>query len=207
MDEMLAYETVDGIIPTYYDYSRVRICPGVSANVCTLFYTYGRGHEVQRSLAYVHDTVAKAAWGNFHYYVHPEPLFWYCFRLIKVDRHAPELQALAGVLKEAVIERVGKTAMQNPVCLAMRLLICQYFGVANDLDLEALLQLQGSDGCWDGGWIFCFGKTKIQIQHKGFTTAMAVEAIKAELGPEACGPFVSCFVQKKAVLTNGNEHA
>lgn len=97
--------------------------------------------------------------------------------------------------------------MTNPICLAMRVLICQYFGVACDEDFEALLSLQSADGSWDQGWIFCFGKTKIQIQHKGFTTAMAVEAIKAELGPEVCGPFVSCFVEKKAVVaTNGNGH-
>jgi hypothetical protein len=154
--------------------------------VCCFFYTFGRGDKVRPSLDYVSRTLANRAWDISRYYPNPEPLFWYSLRLIKADLDAPELQSLAIVLRQAVTERIGKAALENPIVLAIRLLICKYFNVPNKADLEALLQLQSEDGTWDGGWFFSFGKSQIRIQNKGLTAGMAVEAIRGALETESC---------------------
>ena len=231
MDEIMANPTVDGIVPTYFGSSRLRICPEVATNVCCMFYTYGRGHEVQPSFDYVLETLQDRAWHLSRYYPQPEPLFWYVFRLCKTTKHEldstitdPDLNAdvptlpfllnldnledlndkkpnattttpppvskanitnnqnihaLRTFLLPAVTERIGRDALDNPICLAIRLLICQHYGIPNEADVEALLALQDQkDGKWDQGWFFAFGESKIRIQNKGLTTGMAVQALK-----------------------------
>lgn len=215
MDEIRTNPTVDGVVPVYFGSSRIRICPEVSANVCCMFYTYGRGHEVQPSFDYVLKTLQDRTWHLSRYYPQPEPLFWYVFRLcgtterqsdsvttgpdldagvstldLELDSSnkkndvpadfdaSTNIRALLSFLLPAVAQRIGRDALDNPVCLAIRLLICEHYGIPNEADMEALLRLQDDDGKWNQGWIYAFGRSKIRIQNVGLTTGMAVEAVK-----------------------------
>jgi len=165
----------------------MRICPEVSADICCFFYMYGRGAEVQPSFDYVFRTLTNRDWHISRYYAIPEPLFWFSLRLYKAAPQTSELRHLASILKTVVTERIGRDALDNPAALAIRLLICQEFGIINEEDLVRLLQLQDVDGSWNGGWFFAFGKSKIRVHHRGLTTGMAVEAIKGALGVEKGG--------------------
>lgn len=218
MNEILTNPTVDGVVPMYFGSSRIRICPEIAVNVCCMFYTYGRGHEVQPSFDYVLKTLQDRTWHLSRYYPQPEPLFWYVSRLCKTTEResdsittdpgldasvstlylnldssdktnavppvfdtATNIRALLSFLLPAVTKRIGRDAMDNPACLAIRLLICEHYGIPNEADMEALLALQGEDGKWNQGWFFAFGESKVRIQNVGLTTGMAVEAVKGYL--------------------------
>lgn len=86
------------------------------------------------------------------------------------------------VLRECVKERIGTKIpigdeKNNAVCLAIRLILCQYLGVPNQEDLRALLALQQHDGGFGVGWYYNFGKSKVKIGHRGYTATLAMEAI------------------------------
>ena len=93
IDEILGCKNSDGIVQvlrlsrlsrytglTYYqvhlDPNRPRIAPEVSANILSLFYSYGRGHEVQQSLKYLKNAMALEEYQGSRYYYTPECLLY-----------------------------------------------------------------------------------------------------------------------------------
>ncbi|KAF1954259.1 hypothetical protein CC80DRAFT_595372 [Byssothecium circinans] len=182
LDEILACENEDGIIPLYFQKERARVCIEVCANVCTFFYTYGRGDQVRKTFNLVLSTLKKRDFGTKRYYFTLEPLMYYCLRMVSAA-DTPELTEMRNVLRECVTERIGSKVTiggedDNAVCLAIRLLICQKLGIPNSVDLQTLLALQRDDGSFGVGWYYNFGRSKVKIGHCGFTATLAVEAIK-----------------------------
>lgn len=178
MDEMLdVCPNKDGIIQLYYDPNRPRVVPEVVTNVLTFFYTFGRGHELEKCLEYVYSVLQNRSHHPTRYYFTPEPFFYYLHRLLKAS-DAPELQKIKELLITRVEERIG-TETDNAICLAIRLLVCQYLDIPNHEDMEALIQLQEEDGSFGVGWYYAFGRTNIKIGHRGYTCALATEAIRA----------------------------
>lgn len=154
------------------------MCPEVSANICTFFYTYNRGHQVRKSFDWVYSVLRDRAYHiSARYYFHPEPFFYYVRRLVRSAKQQPELDQLGELLAARVQERIGTTP-DNAACLAIRLLICQDFNIPNQEDLQALLRLQEDDGSFGVGWYYRFGRSQIKIGHRGFTATLALEAIK-----------------------------
>ena len=118
----------------------------------------------------------------------PEPLFFFVLRLLRAasstsSRHIlaadlpDELHPIRDRLIARVKARIGQ-GIENALCPAIRLLVCQGLGLQNDADLQALLALQEDDGSFGPGWYVRYGSSGIKIQHQGFACVMAVEALK-----------------------------
>ncbi|KAG1822755.1 Haloacid dehalogenase-like hydrolase-domain-containing protein [Suillus subaureus] len=137
MDDMLDYIDDDGII-------QVLVC----VNALTLFYFYGRGHQLDRTLHWIREVLLHRAYLDA--YIKP-------------------------LLIERVQERIG--ADGDALALSMRLRLCAYLGLRNDVDLRTLLPLQCEDGGWEIGWIYKYGSSGIKIGNRGLATSLAMKAI------------------------------
>lgn len=195
MNEMLSYRGKDGIVQVYFDRKRPRIGmsvhiifhqerievflspdPIVCANVLTLFYRNGRGHELGESLDWVEQVLINRACSSGTLYYHTqEQFFFFLSRLIK---SSPEVrQRLSATFKQRVSERLG--AEGDALALSMRVIAAAAVGIIARYDLDRLLAMQEEDGSWKEGWFYKYGSTGLLIGNDGVTTALAVEAISA----------------------------
>ncbi|RXW24997.1 hypothetical protein EST38_g879 [Candolleomyces aberdarensis] len=178
MDDMLQYVDKDGIMQTYFDHTRPRFDPVVCANALTLFYMYGRGGELSKTLQWVYEVLLNRAYvDGTRYYRHPE-CFLYCISRLLAASGDPDLHAqLKPLLKTRVQECIG--AEGDALQLAMRIIVCEFVGIRDEIDLRALLPLQCEDGSWEIGWVYNYGTTGLLIGNKGLTTALAVKAVES----------------------------
>ncbi|KAJ8518255.1 hypothetical protein ONZ45_g4647 [Pleurotus djamor] len=178
MDDMLAFVNPDGIIQTYFDHNRPRFDPVVCVNTLSLFYTYGRGHQLRTTLEWVHEVLLNRAYlEGTRYYDTPECFLYFISRLLKASTDSALHLLLRPLLRERVQERMG--ADGDALALAMRILVCDFVGIRDEVDFRALLPLQLEDGGWEIGWIYKYGSSSIRIGNRGLTTALAINAIKA----------------------------
>lgn len=214
MNEMLDYVNSDGIIQvqittlfhihclgancrprvqTYFDHQRPRIDPVVCVNALSLFYTYGRGHELKGTLQWVYEVLLNHAYlDGTRYYETPECFLFFLMRLLERSGDADLHALLKDLLKERVQERMG--AEGDALTLAMRLVVCTYFGLRNEVDLRALRQLQCEDGGWENGWFYKYGSSGIRIGNRGLTTVLAMKAVEAmtpSLPPSPSPTFIA----------------
>jgi len=163
---------------TYCDSERPRFDAGVCVNVLTLFYTHGRGSEVKPTLLWIRDILLYRAYlEGTKYFNAPECLFFLVTRLLACSEDAELHGMLQPLLKDRVQERIG--AEGDALALAMRILVCNFVGIRNEVDLRGLLPLQCIDGGWEIGWIYRYGLTDISVGNRGLTTALAIKAIEA----------------------------
>lgn len=176
MDDMLDYIDDDGIIQTYFDHRRPRVDPVVCVNALTLFYYYGRGHQLDRTLHWIHEVLLHRAYlDGTRYYATPECFLYFLGRLLEISSDVYLAVYIKPLLIERVRERIG--ADGDALALSMRLRLCAYLGLHNDVDLRTLLPLQCEDGGWEIGWIYKYGSSGIRIGNRGLTTSLAVKAI------------------------------
>ncbi|KAG6897904.1 hypothetical protein C0992_009388 [Termitomyces sp. T32_za158] len=182
MEEMLEYIGPDGIILTYFDHRRPRFDPIVCVNALSLFYSYGRGNELQKTLQWVQQVLRNRAYlDGTRYYETPECFLFFTSRLL-ANSGDQELHAmLKPLLKERVQERIG--AKGDALALAMRIIVSDFVGIRNEIDLRALLPLQCEDGGWEIGWMYKYGSSGIRIGNRGLTTALAIKAVEAMTAP------------------------
>lgn len=129
-------------------------------------------HEVLLNRAYLDGT---------RYYETAECFLYFLSRLLSSSGD-PELHALLKpVLKERVQERIG--ADGDSLALAMRILVCDFVGVKDEVDLRTLLTLQCEDGGWEVGWMYKYGSSGISIGNRGLATALAINAVEAMTQP------------------------
>ena len=148
----------------------------VCVNVLTLFYSYGRGYQLDRTLHWVHEVLLHRAYLNgTRYYTTPEDFLYFLGRLLQISGDAYLATYLKPLLIERVQERIG--AEGDALALSMRICTCAYLGLRNDIDLRALLPLQCEDGGWEVGWVYKYGSSGINIGNRGLTTSLAVKAI------------------------------
>ncbi|KAI1800362.1 HAD-like protein [Daldinia bambusicola] len=178
LDMMAEYVRDDGSFQTYFDRSKDRVDPVVSANILACFYYYNRGHEFQRTLNYVRLMLLNRSYiQGTRYYSSPDCCLGFIGRLLRSsnDNH---LQTTLGPLLEAQVrERVGLGG--SALDLAMRIITCSQLGVQCEHDRRALLDLQCDDGCWEGGWLYQYGRSKVKIGNRAVTTAMAIAALSS----------------------------
>lgn len=161
---------------TYFDRSRPRVDPVVCVNVLRAFYKHGRGHELQNTLRWVRDVLKSRAYiEGTRYYPTPEAFLYFLGRLLESANDVCLHRELFLILRERVKERVGLPG--DALCLAMRLLTCQYVGITDEADLEKLCSMQCEDGGWEPGWVYRYGKTDVRIGNRGLATALAVKAL------------------------------
>ncbi|KAG2138330.1 Haloacid dehalogenase-like hydrolase-domain-containing protein [Suillus clintonianus] len=176
MDDMLDYIDDDGIIQTYFDHHRPRFDPVVCVNVLTLFYSYGRGHQLDRTLQWIREVLLHRAYlDGTRYYVTPECFLYFVGRLLEISNDGYLAIHIKPLLIERVQERIG--AEGDAMALSMRLCLCAYLGLRNNVDLRTLLPLQCEDGGWEIGWVYQYPSSGVKIGNRGLTTSLAVKAI------------------------------
>jgi hypothetical protein len=150
----------------------------VCINALTAFYAYGRGPDLHLTFEWIRNLLLHRAYlEGTRYYRTPEAFLFFLTRLLKCSDDAELHEQMDALVKERVQELVGGGG--DALTLAMRLLACEYVGLANDVDLRKLLPLQCEDGSFETGWMYRFGTTGIKIGNRGMTTAMSINAIEA----------------------------
>ncbi|KAK0244731.1 HAD-like domain-containing protein [Armillaria nabsnona] len=178
MDEMLLYVNEDGIIQTYFDCNRPRIDPVVCVNVLSLFYSYGRGNEIIPTLEWVYQVLLHRAYlQGSRYYETAECFLFFLYRFISSCDSPVIHNRFYPLLKDRVMERIGREG--DGLALAMRLIVCDFTKVKNEIDLQTLRGLQREDGGWDSGLIYKYGSSGLSIGNRGLTTVMAIHAIQS----------------------------
>ena len=90
---------------------------------------------------------------------------------------APEVKERIGsVYKERCRERIGMQG--DALALAMRVAYCATEGLDASVDAQKLKEMQDVDGGWKGGWFFRYPNKGFLVANDGFTTAVAVDALK-----------------------------
>ena len=184
LDEILATcLNDDGIVQVYFDVRRPRIDPVVCVNALSLFYTYGRGHQLRRTEQWVFDVLINRAYSQgTRYYATPECFLFFFARLLK--RASSVRRRILSTLVERVKEHLGQFDT-DPLAISMRLLTAHALGISQRttnriaIDLEQLCILQQADGSWDEGPLYKYGSRDVSIGNRGLTTALAINAIRA----------------------------
>ncbi|KAJ6617998.1 Haloacid dehalogenase-like hydrolase-domain-containing protein [Mycena sp. CBHHK59/15] len=176
INEMLEYVNKDGIIQTYFDHGRPRFDPVVCVNILTVFFFHGRGQELHKTRDWVYEVLLNRAYlDGTRYYLTGECFLFFLMRLLQQSGDSGLNSLFKPVLKERVQEGIGKPG--DALALAMRILICQYVGIGNEVDLRTLLSMQCEDGGWEVGWIYRYGSSGMKIGNRGLATALAINAI------------------------------
>lgn len=148
----------------------------VCCNVLSLFYLNGRGPELDDTLDWVYSVLEHREYiQGTRYYCTGDSFLFFLSRLLTVS---PAVRArFEPLFAIRVRERFG--AEGDALALAMRIVAASHVGISDTVDHERLLGMQLSDGSWETGWVYRYGKTGILIGSKGLTTALAVNALGA----------------------------
>lgn len=186
MDQVLNNLGSDGLVQVYDDPQRPRFDAVVCVNVLTFFYSYGRGHQLQRTYDWILKVLYYRAYleGSL-YYSTPE---WFLFAISRLIFYVVEAnQSLPTdflqLFQLRCRERIG--ASGDSLARAMRIISCVRAGIHED-ELQRDLRDLKSTQCSDGGWPYCpmyvLPKANTQIGNRGVSTALALQAIQlAEL--------------------------
>lgn len=145
-------------------------------NVLTFFFIHGRGVELAQTLDWVYSVLLHRAYidGTLYYYGGDTFLF-FLSRLLAVS---PAVYSrFAGLFARRVFERSGAEA--DALGLAMRIIAGAAVGIRMYVDYERLLSMQSADGSFPLGWAYKYGGSGMLLGNQGWTTALAVQAIKA----------------------------
>ncbi|TRM57278.1 HAD-like domain-containing protein [Schizophyllum amplum] len=176
MDEMLHLRSSDGVLQVYFDPSRPRVDPVVCVNALCFFHLNGRGQELAETLDWVEAVLRHRAYlHGTRYYEPAEAFLYFLGRLLSVSDEVR--QRLGALYEERCRERVNMPG--DALTLAMRVISCQTSGVDAAGDVDRLSEMQQVDGGWENGWFYKYGKNGVLIANRGFTTALAINAIRA----------------------------
>ncbi|KAK6607569.1 hypothetical protein H4I96_03804 [Botrytis cinerea] len=178
LDKMAEHANNDGTFQTYFDRSKKRVDPIVSANILACFYSYNRGHEFARTLQLVYCMLLERSYlQGTRYYSTPDICLGFIARLLRSSNDSHLHITLGPILKSRVGERIGLNG--SALDLAMRITTCVQMGVSCESDRRALLGMQCDDGSWEAGWMYQYGSNGVKIGNCAVTTAMAVAALSS----------------------------
>lgn len=180
LDQFLANRhSRDGLIQTYFDEKRPRVCPFVLVNVLRVFYRYSRGEEVQNEFKHVRNILDNCGYENgAAQYLLAEPFLYFMACLVKENPEKKEIQELRKALIAGLRKRVGRP--DDSFAVAARVLACQSMDVEVRSDISYLKELQDTDGGWETGWVCRYGRTKRRIGNRGVVTAFAIKALEQD---------------------------
>lgn len=185
----------DGLVQTYFDERRPRVCPWVLVNVVRAFYHYRRGADVQNELQYVTCVLKSRAYvDGSDYYASAEPFLYFLSCLVHANPGVAEVQALRVPLANACQERVGRR--DDAFAVAARVLACQALGVWAASDVSYLKDLQQSDGGWEQGWVCCYGRSKKRIGNRKSSSMYKMYARRPLTSYAYLGGVVTAFAIK-----------
>ncbi|KAJ6040799.1 HAD-like domain-containing protein [Penicillium canescens] len=177
LDEMHDFIDEDGDVQTYFDKSRPRVDAIVALNVLTLFYKYGRGHEIPFTMEWIYNILINRAYVQGTRYYPNGEWFLYCLTRLLRESSDPTLkEILEAPLRARVAEKVGSTG--DACCLGMRVLACNYFGIDNSVDRQKLVDIQQEDGGWEASCMYLVPGAKREVGNRGASTAFAVKALE-----------------------------
>jgi len=177
LDDIVMNVDVNGIVCTYYDPTRQRIDPVVCVNILRLFYRYGRGHELAKTLEWVQETLYSRTYlVGTRYYPTPEAFLYFFSRFLETSGDEDLQDSLIPILRQRVTERIGFPG--DAICISMRLLACSFVGLPNPVDVDVLCSMQCEDGGWPAGSVYRYGKSGISIGNRGLATALSISAIR-----------------------------
>ncbi|KIM94467.1 hypothetical protein OIDMADRAFT_45810 [Oidiodendron maius Zn] len=163
MDGMLQFLNPDGLFYCYFDSSRPRVDPFISANALRLFYANGRGFQLVAALHFMKDMLRTGA-------------FEHGTRDLCVKNpSAKELGDLDSLIRQRLQERMGCT--QDAPSAAFRLIASNNLRMRNSKDEKILLDSQHVDGRWTG-YVYRYGSSGVLFGSDGLTTALAVAALQ-----------------------------
>ena len=180
LDQFLANRhTRDGLIQTYFDKNRPRVCPFVLVNVLRVFYRYSRGEEVQNELNHVRNILDNCGYENgAAQYISAEPFLYFMACLIKENPEKKEIQELRTSVIAGLRKRVGCPG--DSFAVAARVLACQSLDIEDESDISYLKKLQEVDGGWEIGWVCRYGRTQRRIGSRGVVTAFAIKVLEQD---------------------------
>ena len=137
---------------------------------------FDRGHELSQTLDWVYSVLKHRAYvDGTLYYQGGDTFLFFLSRLLSVS---PEVyQRFGPLFRQRVFERSG--ADGDAQQLAMRVIAGATMGIRMFVDYERLLRMQEVDGSFPMGWAYKYGGSGILLGNKGWTTALALKAIKA----------------------------
>ncbi|KAF8992603.1 HAD-like protein [Cyathus striatus] len=176
MDEMRQYTNADGIILMYWDHSRPRLEPCSSINAITLFYSHGRGEELESTTAFIEDMLINRGYiDGTYYYPSPEIFFYFLSRLLLTSPTV--FKRLGPIFEKRITERFKIPC--DSISLAMRVFVAaRLFDLVDDYDVSVLIDMQQSDGSWRKGCFYTYGIASHRVENVGLTTALALCAIR-----------------------------
>ena len=152
----------------------------VCTNILTFFYLNGRGDELSETLNWVFDMLKHRAYlDGTYYYAGADTFLFFLSRFLRVAKSSPSTSVFnrfAPIFSERVHERMG--ASGDALALSMRILAASVVEVCDRVDYEALLDMQEGDGGFPAGWMYKYGMSGMLLGNRGFTTALAVKAVK-----------------------------
>ncbi|KAF0319339.1 hypothetical protein GQ607_013444 [Colletotrichum asianum] len=176
MDDMLKFMNPDGLAYCYFDPSRPRIDPFISANVLRLFYANKRGWQLQHTRRFMEDMLRTGAFEHGTRYYHlPDFFLYYLSDLCAKHSRDDELDTLRDLIVWRLQERIGAT--HDAPSAALRVIAARNMQLSNNMDRKVLLDLQHSDGRWTG-YVYRYGSTGILFSSEGLVTALAVAALR-----------------------------
>ncbi|GAB1201286.1 hypothetical protein APSETT444_010676 [Aspergillus pseudonomiae] len=179
MDMMLRYRTPDRLVQTFFSEFKNRVDPVVCCNVLSLFYQYGRGHQLSETLSWVGQVLQRHAYiHGTTYYPEPEAFLFFVSRLLLRPKGSSPVvyKRMRALLTERVKERVGIPT--DAASLAMRLIVCHQTGIHDVRGLKQLLSMQEIDGGWEMGTLHQYASKNLRLGNRGTSTALALEAIR-----------------------------
>jgi hypothetical protein len=169
----------DGLVQTYFDEKRPRVCPTVLVNVIRVFYHYERGADIQNELCHVRNILLNRAYVNgAAMYLLSESFLFFLSRLVEANPDETEIQCLREPLVTRLRERVGRH--DDSFAIAARVLACQSMGVWAGSDIAYLKEMQELDGGWEIGWVCRYGRSQKRIGSRGVVTAFAIKALEQD---------------------------
>jgi hypothetical protein len=180
LDRFLANRhSQDGLIQTYFDAKRPRVCPTVMVNVIRVFYHYNRGADIQNELQHVRNILLNRGYVNgAAQYLLAEPFLFFLACLIEENPGGTEIELLREPLIAGLRERVGR--QDDSFAVAARVLACQSMGVWAGSDISYLKEFQELDGGWEIGWVCRYGRNQKRIGSRGVVTAFAIKALEQD---------------------------
>lgn len=179
---------------TYFDKRKPRHDPIVYANVLACFHTFNRSHQLPPTVLthilsfLTHRNHLKGT----RYYSSPDCCLYFIARLLRSAvvggdevAEAHLRVTLLPLLRVCVRERMGAQG-SSALDLAVRVRTCQMLEMEGEGgvegDVQALRAMQREDRGWEGGALYRYGSSGLDIENRGVTTAWAVSALAAEMG-------------------------
>ena len=163
----------------YFDNSRCRIDPVVCLNVLSLFYKYGRGSDLEETLAFAYDALLSRTYINgTRYYQTAETFLYFAYLFVEESKSADIRRKWTPLLRVRLMELRCGAGPSDALALAMRILLSTKLELTPDpSDVAALIAMQNADGSWCSGWFYKYGSSGVLIENVGFTTALALKAL------------------------------